>query len=323
MPQRPRHAEQPPRTERREATTRDGVHRWTSCAWFARLRPRNHGRRNVVGPASPRRGQHRHHRNKTFSRGRAFTCSVTAALMVRAPTASRSGVHLPPSEARWPAVASRGAQTLSHSGPSRDTRLVRLPAVSVESPEFRRDLLTGLDTLAGEPAEGFGVEGTLLERAVHAVVDDTGWDLPGADPEESIGTILVNQAEADAVRPVIAAVCRVSDRQGPTAPDAAWFADEEWPLVRRLAAVAGLDAASQRPLAHFQVDDSADVPLSGPFRDTRVAAGGLVHRPGPLPEDDVERDLGRSAPRTCLPSPASSRRCASRSATRAPRSASA
>jgi hypothetical protein len=128
---------------------------------------------------------------------------------------------------------------VSLSGPFRDTRLVRLPAVSVEWPEFRRDLLTGLDTLAGEPAEGFGVEGTLLESAVHAVVDDTGWDLPGADPEQSIGTILVNQAEADAVRPVIAAVCRVSDRQGPTAPDAAWFADEEWPLVRRLAAVAG------------------------------------------------------------------------------------
>jgi hypothetical protein len=111
--------------------------------------------------------------------------------------------------------------------------------VSVEWPEFRRDLLAGLDTLAGEPLEGFGVEGTLLESAVHAVVDDTGWDLPGADPEQSIGTILVNQAEADAVRLVVAAVCRVSDRQGPAAPDSAWFADEEWPLVRRMAAVAG------------------------------------------------------------------------------------
>ena len=128
---------------------------------------------------------------------------------------------------------------MSQSGPFGDTGLVTLPAVSVEWPEFRRDLLAGLDTFAAEPAEGFGVEGTLLESAVHAVVDDTGWDLSGADPDQSIGTILVNQAEADALRLVVAAVCRVSDRQGSAAPDAAWFADEEWPLVRRLAAVAG------------------------------------------------------------------------------------
>ena len=110
--------------------------------------------------------------------------------------------------------------------------------MSVEWPEFRRELLAGLATFAGEPVEGFGVEGTLLESAVHAVVDDTGWDLPGADPEQSIGTILVNLDEADAVRPVVAAVCRVSDRQGAAAPDAAWFADEEWPVVLRLAEVA-------------------------------------------------------------------------------------
>jgi hypothetical protein len=110
--------------------------------------------------------------------------------------------------------------------------------VSVDWPGFRRALLEGLDTLAGEPVEGFGVEGTLLETAVHAVVDDTGWDLPDADPDQSIGSVLVNQAEADAVRPVVAAVCRISDRQGPAAPDAAWFGDEEWPLVRQLAAVA-------------------------------------------------------------------------------------
>jgi hypothetical protein len=116
--------------------------------------------------------------------------------------------------------------------------LVTVPAVSVDWPEFRREVLEGLETLACEPVEGFGVEGTLLESAVHAVVDDTGWDLPDADPDQSIGTILVDQSEADAVRPVVAVVCRISDRQGANAPDAAWFGDEEWPLVRQLAAVA-------------------------------------------------------------------------------------
>ena len=93
------------------------------------------------------------------------------------------------------------------------------------------------------------MEGTPLESAVHAVVDDTGWDLPGADPEQSIGTILKHQAEADAVRPVMAAVCRVSDRQGPTAPDAAWFADEEWPLVRRLEQPSLIDGIRQEAVA--------------------------------------------------------------------------
>jgi hypothetical protein len=97
---------------------------------------------------------------------------------------------------------------------------------------------SGLDTLAGEPTDGWGTEGTLLETAVHAVVDDTGWELPDSDPAGSIGTILVDEREADAVRPLASAICRVSERQGPTAPDADWFGDEEWPLVRRLAAEA-------------------------------------------------------------------------------------
>jgi hypothetical protein len=127
---------------------------------------------------------------------------------------------------------------VSQSGPLRDIRLVTLHRMSLDWPDFRREVVEGLETLAGEPMSGPGVEGTRLESAVHAVVDDTGWDLPGADPEQSVGTILVNQAEAQAVRAVVAAVCRVSERQGPAAPDAAWFGDEEWSLVRQLAAAA-------------------------------------------------------------------------------------
>ena len=57
---------------------------------------------------------------------------------------------------------------------------------------------------------------------VHWLVDDTAWDVH--DLAESIGAILRNDAEADAVRAVVAAVVAVSDRQGVTAPDASWFA---------------------------------------------------------------------------------------------------
>jgi hypothetical protein len=115
--------------------------------------------------------------------------------------------------------------------------------MSVESPEWRREVLGGLDVLAGEPNDDEGADGTLLETAVHAVVDDTFWDQPNRDPSTSIGRILVNEVEAAAVRRVVAAVCRVSERQGADARDAAWFADEEWPQVRE---AAGKAAAALR-----------------------------------------------------------------------------
>lgn len=54
-------------------------------------------------------------------------------------------------------------------------------------------------------------------------------------PPESIGTILRNDAEADAIRAVVTAVAAVSDHQGATAPDASWYDDQSWPEIRRLA----------------------------------------------------------------------------------------
>lgn len=119
--------------------------------------------------------------------------------------------------------------------------------MDVEWPWQRDDVLAGLEVLAGEPQHGWGHGGTLLEGAVHAVVDDTFWDQPQVDPARSVGTILRNEREADAVRAVVAAVGRVAARQGATSSDAAWFADREWPLVRRLAAEAA---------AVFRSDDS-------------------------------------------------------------------
>ncbi|MBB4906036.1 SCO4402 family protein [Actinophytocola algeriensis] len=56
------------------------------------------------------------------------------------------------------------------------------------------------------------------------------------DPIESIGTVLHDEAEADAIRAVVTAVVAVSARQGAAATDAAWYGDQSWPDVRRLAA---------------------------------------------------------------------------------------
>jgi len=116
----------------------------------------------------------------------------------------------------------------------------RVASVEVDYPWRRQDVLEGLDALAGEPVTRQGADGTVLETAVHAVVDDTGWDLPNLDPAQSIGTILKDEAEAAAIRPVVEAIVRVSGRQGPTSPDSAWFADQDWPSIRRLAAAAAL-----------------------------------------------------------------------------------
>ncbi|MFD9738985.1 hypothetical protein [Umezawaea sp. NPDC059074] len=105
-------------------------------------------------------------------------------------------------------------------------------------PGRREDVLSALRTLAAEPPvlDG-GDRGTRwsdLINAVHGLVDDTAWDL--VDPAASIGTILRNSQEADVVREVVAAVVAVSDRQGTTTSDAAWFGDSDWCEVRLLAA---------------------------------------------------------------------------------------
>ncbi|MFD8494900.1 hypothetical protein [Amycolatopsis sp. NPDC059657] len=104
-------------------------------------------------------------------------------------------------------------------------------------PGQREDVLVALEVLAAEPPvlddAGRDTRWPDLTNAIHWFVDDTGWDQQ--DPATSIGTILRNEHEADLVRDVVAAVVAVSDRQGATSSDAAWFADGGWCEVRRLA----------------------------------------------------------------------------------------
>lgn len=110
--------------------------------------------------------------------------------------------------------------------------------MGIAFPDRRQDLLNALGLLAADVPEldGDGWDTTRwpdLTAAVHWLVDDTAWDVH--DPVESIGTVLHNDVEADAVRAVVTAVVAVSDRQGATAPDASWYGDQTWPEVRRLA----------------------------------------------------------------------------------------
>ncbi|WP_051972567.1 SCO4402 family protein [Amycolatopsis japonica] len=109
--------------------------------------------------------------------------------------------------------------------------------MDVEWPERREDVLAALRVLAAEPPvlDGAGRDTRWpdLANAVHWLVDDTPWDV--VDPATSIGTILRDGHEGDAIREVVAAVVAVSDRQGPTSSDAAWFGDSGWSEVRRLA----------------------------------------------------------------------------------------
>lgn len=80
--------------------------------------------------------------------------------------------------------------------------------------------------------------------AVHWLVDDTFWDV--RDPAEDIGALLANDEEAAAIRGVVACVVAVSEGQGPTASDQAWFEDPQWPNVRDSATRAAKTMRSSR-----------------------------------------------------------------------------
>ena len=106
-------------------------------------------------------------------------------------------------------------------------------------PDRREDVLNALGLLATEVSQLNGAEQEStrwpdLTAAVHWFVDDTAWDVH--DSAESVGAILRDDVEADAMRAVVAAVIAVSDRQGVTASEASWYGDQTWPNVRRLAA---------------------------------------------------------------------------------------
>lgn len=107
--------------------------------------------------------------------------------------------------------------------------------MGVEWPDRRQDVLNALDILSttlGVREDGPAPWPTTTD-AVHWLVDDTSWDM--RDPAEDIGALLVDEQEAAAIRGVVAAVVAVSERQGPTAPDQAWFDDPGWLVVRKLA----------------------------------------------------------------------------------------
>jgi hypothetical protein len=116
----------------------------------------------------------------------------------------------------------------------------RYAPVDVAWPGRREDVLSALRVLAAEPLSldggSWDTRWPDLTNAVHWLVDDTVWN--SEDPITSVGTILRNGHEADVVREVVAAVIAVSDCQGVTASDAAWFRDSGWCEVRRLATVA-------------------------------------------------------------------------------------
>jgi hypothetical protein len=130
--------------------------------------------------------------------------------------------------------------------PETAAAIARCPATGIMRgmeiawPDRRSDVLNALDVLASEPppltCDGSDPRWPDLNNSVHWLVDDTSWD--HNDPRDSIGTLLRDDNEADAVEQVVQAIVTVSERQGPTASDAQWFGDKDWPQVRRLAAQA-------------------------------------------------------------------------------------
>ena len=99
-------------------------------------------------------------------------------------------------------------------------------------------MLAGLDTLAAEPPilneHGSDPRWPDLTNAVHWVVDDTWWD--DEDPSDSIGSILVDEEEAEAMRAVVREIVGVSERQAVAgSSDRAWLGDDRWPHVRAAA----------------------------------------------------------------------------------------
>jgi len=109
-------------------------------------------------------------------------------------------------------------------------------SVHVQWPDKRGDVLNGLDLLAAERVlddRGQDPRWPNLTNAIHWVVDDTWWD--HSDPSESVGTILVDLAEAQAVAAVVALVVDVSQRHAAEATDAAWYSDVAWAQVRQAA----------------------------------------------------------------------------------------
>jgi len=101
---------------------------------------------------------------------------------------------------------------------------------SVKYPQFRLNVIEGLRILASRDAAEKWLAGEAtypsLTDGVHWLIDDTFWDVrPVAD---SVGILLLNTAEADAVAAAVDAVLSVVDSIGPDAPDEVHVRHEMW-----------------------------------------------------------------------------------------------
>jgi len=112
--------------------------------------------------------------------------------------------------------------------------------MDVDWPDRRLDVLAALDCLAAASPElgssGMDQRWPDLTNAVHWLIDDTWWD--HTDPSGDVGTILASEAEADAVRSVVAVLLQVAERQGADGSDSAWFRDHAWSTVRQFSSSA-------------------------------------------------------------------------------------
>lgn len=105
----------------------------------------------------------------------------------------------------------------------------------VELPDRRLDVIESLKVLASDVSRldsGRDTRWPDLTNAVHWLVDDTVWD--HYDPAESIGVLLRSEAEAAAIRLVVASVVIVSETVGADISDRSWFESDEWPRVQEL-----------------------------------------------------------------------------------------
>lgn len=105
--------------------------------------------------------------------------------------------------------------------------------MDVAWPGWRMDVVAGLEVVAASVPEL--IDGRWDPRvpniadAVTWLVDDMGWESRGIDV---IGRSLRDDQEAWLLRSLAEAIVRIADKRRYVSTDAAWFADDDWPLVR-------------------------------------------------------------------------------------------
>ncbi|MDQ1703581.1 MAG: hypothetical protein QOF57_2833 [Frankiaceae bacterium] len=112
--------------------------------------------------------------------------------------------------------------------------------MDVAWPGWRMDVVAGLEVLAADPPElregRWDPRTPNVADAVAWLVDDMGWESRGS--ADVIGRSLRDDQEVWLLHSVADVLVRVADRQTVVATDAAWFADDRWPLVRSRASEA-------------------------------------------------------------------------------------